>query len=109
MSSQEFVEGENEENSSYERTQAFDEFSELVLLTQSDPEVLAEALYKPSGEQLDRAMYVLENHIDSIIQDSLESDDTSVEYFINNSEDLETALVNREAIRVMRYQREKDN
>ena len=109
MSSQEFVEEENEEDSSYERTQAFDEYSELVLLMESDPELLAEALNHVSGEQLDRAMYVLENHIDSIIQDSLESDDTSVEYFINNSEDLETALVNREAIRVMRYQREKDN
>lgn len=109
MSSQEFVEKENEENSSYERTQAFDEYSELVLLMESDPKLLAEALHEASGEQLDRAMYVLENHIDSIIQDSLKTDDTSVRYFIDNSENLETALVNREVIRVMRYEREKDN
>jgi hypothetical protein len=116
MGTREFAEEENKKNSSSEYMPLFDKQSEFALLMQTDRELLAQALSYASREQLDSAMYILENQIDSIIQHSLDSDDTSFESFIDNienSEDslfnIEKALVRREIIRVMRYQREKDN
>lgn len=109
MSAQEIVQQSGEEYSEYEHEPAFDSYSELVILVNLDTRVVAEALIDATEEQLAQAYLVLDEHINHAVVDALNCDDWSAEYFINDNEDLDTALMNREVVRVMLEEKRRNN
>jgi hypothetical protein len=109
MSLQEIVQQSGEEYSEYEREPAFDSYSELVILVNLDTGLVAEALIDATEEQLAQAYLVLDEQINNAVVDALNGDDWSAEYFINNNQDLDTALMNREVVRVMLEEKRRNN